>query len=123
MWGTGDRFDAVKAAELALLDGEVRRDPDRVRELLHPDFVEIGRSGRRWTKYATIAALQEEMSRTEPETYEWLFNEVSPSLILVTYRITGGAGTSRHASLWDVSGAIPVMRYHQGTVVRAADDE
>lgn len=63
------------------------------------------------------------MSRTEPETYEWLFNEVSPSLILVTYRITGGAGTSRHASLWDVSGAIPVMRYHQGTVVRAADDE
>lgn len=122
MWETGDRFDAVKAAELALLDSDVRREPDRVRELLHPDFVEIGRSGRRWTMSATIAALEAETSRIQPETDEWLFNEVSPSLILVTYRITGKAGSSRHASLWDLSGAIPVVRYHQGTTVRANDE-
>lgn len=121
MWETGDRFNAVKAAELALLDSAVRRDPERVRELLHPDFVEIGRSGRRWTMNATIAALEAETSRIEPETDEWVFNEVSPSLILVTYRITGGAGNSRHASLWDVSGAIPMMRYHQGTPIRSAE--
>ncbi|WP_431802099.1 DUF4440 domain-containing protein [Microbacterium sp. bgisy203] len=122
MWETGDRFDAVKSAELALLDSEVRHDPNRVRELLHPDFVEIGRSGRRWTMNATIAALEAETSRIEPETDEWLFNEVSPSLILVTYRITGRDGSSRHASLWDVSGIAPVIRYHQGTLVRPNDD-
>lgn len=89
MWETGDRFNAVKAAELALLDSAVRRDPERVRELLHPDFVEIGRSGRRWTMNATIAALEAETSRIEPETDEWVFNEVSPSLI-------GFAGFVRH---------------------------
>lgn len=94
MWETGDRFNAVKAAELALLDSAVRRDPERVRELLHPDFVEIGRSGRRWTMNATIAALEAETSRIEPETDEWVFNEVSPSLILVTYRITGELATA-----------------------------
>ncbi|MBT8797945.1 nuclear transport factor 2 family protein [Microbacterium flavum] len=107
---------------MELLDSDVRREPDRVRELLHPDFVEIGRSGRRWTMSATIAALEAETSRIQPETDEWLFNEVSPSLILVTYRITGDAGSSRHASLWDLSGAIPVVRYHQGTTVRANDE-
>lgn len=123
MWETDDRFDAVKAAELALLDSEVRRDPDRVRDLLHPDFVEIGRSGRRWTMNATIAALEAETSRIEPETDEWLFSEVSPSLILVTYRITGGAASSRHASLWDVSGVAPVIRYHQGTPIRSNEIE
>tara|TARA_R110002020_G_scaffold14731_23_gene52424 strand:- start:475 stop:795 length:321 start_codon:yes stop_codon:yes gene_type:complete len=89
VWETGDRFNAVKAAELALLDSAVRRDPERVRELLHPDFVEIGRSGRRWTMNATIAALEAETSRIEPETDEWVFNEVSPSLI-------GFAGFVRH---------------------------
>ncbi|GEB96186.1 nuclear transport factor 2 family protein [Microbacterium lacticum] len=123
MWETGDRFDAVKAAELALLDSEVRRDPDRVRELLHPEFVEIGRSGRRWTRSATIAALESEHERVAPETDEWSFNEVSLSLVLVTYRITGGAGSSRHASLWDVSGAVPMIRYHQGTLIRSDDVE
>lgn len=123
MWETGDRFDAVRAAELALLDSAVRRDPDRVRELLHPDFVEIGRAGRRWTMNATIAALEAETSRIEPETNEWLFNEISPSLILVTYRITGGAGSSWHASLWDVSGLTPVIRFHQGTPIRANEIE
>jgi 2'-5' RNA ligase len=123
MWETGNRFDAVKAAELSLLDSAVRRDPDRVRALLHPKFVEIGRSGRRWTRSATIAALKSEHERVAPETDEWLFNEVSPSLVLVTYRITGGAGSSRHASLWDVGGAIPMMRYHQGTLIRSDEIE
>lgn len=123
MWETGDRFDAVKAAELALLDSEVRRDPDRVRELLHPEFVEIGRSGRRWTRSATIAALESEHERVAPETDEWLFNEVSPSLVLVTYRIAGGAASSRHASLWEVSGGTPMMRYHQGTLIRSDEVE
>lgn len=117
MWEKGDRFDAVKVAELALLDTAVRRDPERVRELLHPDFVEIGRSGRRWTRGETIAALESEHERVAPEADEWLFNEVSPSVVLVTYRITAGGSISRHASFWDISGITPVMRYHQGTVV------
>lgn len=63
------------------------------------------------------------MSAWRPETDEWSFNEVSPSLVLVTYRITGGAGSSRHASLWDVSGAIPIIRYHQGTLIRSDEVE
>lgn len=92
-----------------------------MRDLLHPDFVEIGRSGRRWTRDETIAALQAEQGRLKPQTDEWSFNEVAPNLVLVTYRITTAGGRSRHASLWDVSGAAPVARYHQGTPLHSGD--
>lgn len=115
MWESADRFHAVMASELELLDPGVRSDVGRVRSLLHPDFVEIGRSGRRWNRADTIASLEQEQGRVAPETDEWLFNEVSPGLVLVTYRISTPAGSSRHASLWDVSGSAPVIRYHQGT--------
>lgn len=116
-------FSVVKAAELELLDGAVRRDPIRVRELLHPDFIEIGRSGRRWTRDETVAALASESGHLTPQTDEWSFVEVAPSLILVTYRITGTGGSSRHSSLWDVGGPTPVIRYHQGTVVPPEGDD
>lgn len=97
VWESGDRFDIVMAAELELLDDAVRRDPDRVGYLLHLDFAEIGRSGRRWTRDESMASLEVEQGRVTPETDEWLFNEVAPTLVLVTYWITTPAGSSRHA--------------------------
>lgn len=120
MTQSDDRFREVRAAELALLDGAVRRDPARVRALLHPDFAEIGRSGRRWTRDETIAALAAEESRVTPDTDEWEFTELSPTLVLVTYRVSSASGQSRHSSLWEVGGATPVIRFHQGTVVPPA---
>ncbi|MCC2031030.1 nuclear transport factor 2 family protein [Microbacterium allomyrinae] len=103
------------ASELELLDPDVRRNADRVRTVLHPDFAEIGRSGRRWTQVDTIAALEQEEGRVAPETDEWMFNQVPPGLVLVTFRISTPAASSRHASLWDVSGSAPVILCHQGT--------
>lgn len=118
MWESDDRFDVVMAAELELLDAAARHDTDRLRQLLHPDFAEIGRSGRRWTRDEIIASLATGRERVTPETDEWLFNQVAPGLVLVTYRIIRVAGSSRHASLWDVSGSAPMIRYHQGTMLR-----
>ena len=39
MTGAEPDLDEVVARELALLDPEVRRDPESVRAYLHPDFV------------------------------------------------------------------------------------
>ncbi|MFT3797337.1 DUF4440 domain-containing protein [Microbacterium sp.] len=94
-----------------------RRHPDRLEALLHPEFVEIGRSGWRWTRAEIIASLLSEPPRARPTTDEWQFATIAPGLVLVTYRIAALAGTSRHSSLWDVSGAHPVIRFHQGTAV------
>lgn len=51
---------AVEAAimgELRLLDAEVRRSPERLGALLHPDFYEFGSSGRLWDRAAVLAEL------------------------------------------------------------------
>ncbi|MFD7702692.1 DUF4440 domain-containing protein [Streptomyces caelestis] len=59
-----DRDAAVEAAgagELSLLDHpEVRRSPECVGELLHPDFLEFGASGRIRDRASIIAALAAE---------------------------------------------------------------
>lgn len=116
MQTTTARFAVVQARELELLDPDVRRDARRVDQLLHPRFVEIGRSGRRWQRAEIIAALAGEQGRVAPETDEWVFDDVGPMLVLVTYRVMSATGSSRHASLWDLSGGAPLIRYHQGTV-------
>lgn len=114
-----ERFGLVQARELELLDPDVRRDVRRIDELLHPRFVEIGRSGHRWQRAEIITALAEEQRRVAPETDEWVFDDVGPMLVLVTYRVMNATGVSRHASLWDLSGDTPQIRYHQGTALLA----
>lgn len=79
--------DEIVAAELELMTSSTRGDGARLQELLHEDFVEIGRSGRRWDRDG------------------------------VTYRARTAGSESRHASVWDVGTEQVQMRSHQGTVV------
>jgi hypothetical protein len=53
-------LDEVISLELRLLDPETRRDPAELDRLLHQDFTEIGASGKRWDRAATIASLPAE---------------------------------------------------------------
>lgn len=116
MWEPDSRaFVAVKAAELALLSPAVRQDNNQVPRVLSTDFAEIGRWGRRWSYAEMVAALQAEDPREAPETSEWLFNRISPELVLVNYRIHGAPRDSRHTSLWEVPSL--VLRFHQGTFI------
>lgn len=107
----------LRAAEVALLTSEVRQDLERVRALLHPDYLEIGRSGRRWTRDDVVDRLASEQTRDTPTTDEWELEDLAPDLVLVTYRMRGDERESRHSSIWDVSSGSPVLRFHQGTVV------
>jgi ribonuclease HI len=117
MWESGDCFRAVREAEIALLTSDTRRHSGEVDGLLHADFVEIGRSGRRWARAETVSALEGEAPRETPETDEWLFSELAPGLVLVTYRLLSPTGQSRHSSIWDLRNGAPEIRFHQGTVV------
>lgn len=56
-------LESVRAAEEALLSASVRADPEMLRRMLHPDFVEIGRSGRRWNRDVIIAELADDPGR------------------------------------------------------------
>lgn len=110
-----DVIAAVRAAEMDLLSSDTRHDARRVRSLLHPDFREIGRSGRMWTRSDVLIELLEEPTRRTPETDDWAFEHLAPTIVLATYRVGGPRGGSRHSSIWDVSGPEPALRFHQGT--------
>lgn len=88
-----------------------------MQELLHEDFVEIGRSGRRWTRDEIVSSLAEERDYAQPDVSEWAFVELSPELVLVTYLARAADLESRHASIWDIGATPPQMRFHQGTIV------
>ncbi|UIN30579.1 DUF4440 domain-containing protein [Microbacterium binotii] len=117
MADSDERFAAIQAAETALLSSEIRGDRDAVAGLLHPDFTEIGRSGRRWTRAEILEALADEPWRDAPSTDEWRFVDVARNTVLVTYRLRAATTVSRHSSLWVVSDGTPRMLFHQGTVV------
>lgn len=87
--------------------------------LLHPDFEEVGRSGRHWHRDAIVDALSEEpgdgyallQERAEP---------LGPGTILVTYGARDHDAThaaSRHSSIWVLDHGTWRLRYHQGTPV------
>jgi len=110
-------YAPIKEAELALLSSAVREDQDALSAMISSDFAEIGRSGRRWIYNDIVPMMVDEEPRATPKTSEWQFNRVGPELILVTYRLHGPTGDSRHSSLWETPG--PVLRFHQGTHVAA----
>jgi hypothetical protein len=102
-------LEAVVALELSLLDPEVRRSPERVQRLLHPDFREFGVSGA-WDRDGIIAALAADPGRGWTAT-EVEASEVADGVVLVTYRAAG----SLRSSLWVKGPEDWQVLFHQGT--------
>ncbi|MGW0757737.1 DUF4440 domain-containing protein [Streptomyces sp. NPDC002814] len=81
---------AVQAAiegELKLLAPDVRRSPELLGALLHPDFHEFGASGRHWDRTSIIAALT---SSTDPGSRPTVAShprgvQLAPDLVHLTY--------------------------------------
>ncbi len=104
----------VEALERELLRPETRADMGRTGVLLHPDFTEIGSSGRIWTRDAMMMALEE--GPGAPAELELLGAErVGEGTVLLTYRSYTRTGTSLRSSLWVHDGAQWRLRFHQGT--------
>jgi hypothetical protein len=113
--------EGVRAAidgELRLLLPEVRGSAELVDVLLDPEFVEVGASGRRWSRKAMVAALNAgTITDTDPiEATEVSGVRLADDLVHVTYvsRRTGGAAV-RRSSLWRRTDGTWRLYYHQGT--------
>ena len=116
--------EAVAALEVVLLTPEVRRSRARLEELLDPEFIEIGASGRLWSRPAVIDMLaggeDRDGSRAEwapLPTAEMAGRPVAPGLVLLTYVCDPGGRAARRSSLWRRSGSSWRMLFHQGTLL------
>ncbi|MHC6594544.1 RNase H family protein [Arthrobacter sp. C152] len=104
----------VEELERELLGPLVRGDIGRTAVLLHPDFMEIGSSGRMWTRDAMMMALEEDPGeRTEIEILG--SDRVGTDAVLLTYRSFARSGTTLRSSLWVLDGGRWRLRFHQGT--------
>ena len=111
----GTALEQVTAHELALLDDRVRADPPSAAALLHPQFTEVGASGRAWTREEILEEIAP-LSGVEAE--DLVADEIAPGVVLLTFA-TRRADGSRvlRSSLWLREGDRWLLRHHQGTPV------
>lgn len=108
--------------ELALLTPEVRGDRSRLEELLHPDFVEVGASGRRWTRSEMIDALvatsldpSRGASAHDVTVSDMTSRALNDDTVLVTYTSRRGTAVAHRSSVWIHHRGRWVVVFHQGT--------
>ncbi|MEU3933439.1 nuclear transport factor 2 family protein [Streptomyces sp. NPDC029044] len=115
-----ERNPAVESAmegELALLTPKVRRSPERVGALLHPDFHEFGASGRHWSRAAIIASLAATAdSGAETVAVSALRGvQLAPDLVHLTYDTEYDGSRAHRSSLWRRTEGRWLLWFHQAT--------
>ncbi|MEV3993290.1 DUF4440 domain-containing protein [Streptomyces sp. NPDC049837] len=110
------------AGELRLADPAVRASRAEAARLLDPDFVEVGASGRRWSRAEMLAELPGmEGGSADGPRYEvtgMTGVQLGPDLVHLTYETVLAGRRARRSSLWRRSpGGEWRMYYHQATPV------
>lgn len=102
----------VVAMERSLLSDEVRSDRAAVAALLHPDWREVGRSGRLWTREDQLDVI----GPIDPVDVEVIsVDRVGADTILLLWRTSTAEGSTLRSTLWVRSGGQWQARFHQGT--------
>lgn len=123
MDGATDDVNQAIAGELQLMDPRVRASRERAAQLLDPEFVEVGGSGRRWTYEEMLAELADHAGssadgpRYEPSEISGVL--LAPGLVHLTFETMLGERRTRHSSIWRKRDQTAGWRmyYHQATRV------
>lgn len=100
---------------MEMLDPDVRADVNRVRELLHDDFLEFGSTGRVYTKKVLLDMLRQERPSTVV-IRDFAVRQLASDTALVTYRTVGQSDQeARRSSVWIRQDGAWRMVFHQGT--------
>ncbi|MET8171845.1 nuclear transport factor 2 family protein [Streptomyces clavifer] len=108
---------AAIEAELRLLDPVVRVSEELLASMLHPDFREIGTSGRIWDRDTIIGVLTAaDAPRPGPLTASRMRGErLAPDLVHLTFDTESKGLRSHRSSLWRLTGRGWLLYFHQGT--------
>lgn len=104
--------DEIVALERALLTDAVRASPRLMGTILHPQWREIGSSGRLWTREDALAM----GPLPSPVDLDVIATErLGDDLLLLLWRSRGESGSQVRASLWQQGPTGWQQRFHQGT--------
>ncbi|MFD6420730.1 DUF4440 domain-containing protein [Streptomyces sp. NPDC060198] len=103
--------------ELRLLDPEVRRSAPLLATMLHPEFREIGTSGRLWDRDMIVAELTAEATtRPGPLTASRMAGvELCPGLVHLTFDTEHKGRRAHRSSLWRQGDGGWLLYFHQAT--------
>ena len=95
----------LRSLEEQLLQPKIRKNPERLGDLLADEFIEFGSSGRTFDKRSVIDRLPQEQRHPEAQSTQWTITEFSarrlaPRVVLVTYRTLDPARWLRRRDLF-----------------------
>ncbi|MEU9623720.1 DUF4440 domain-containing protein [Streptomyces sp. NPDC048155] len=116
-----DESEAVQAAieaEMRLLDPDVRASPALVLELLDPEFLEIGASGRRWDATSILSVTSDGSVAPEApvEVSDMSGAVLAPGIVHLTYFADHSGRRAWRSSVWRLMELGWRMYFHQGTL-------
>ena len=104
--------EAVVALERSLLSEDVRADPVAVAALLHPQWQEVGASGRLWSREELLAEIGP-LGQVGLDVID--VQRVSDDVVLLLWRSIHDDSAALRSSLWQRVSGRWVQRFHQGT--------
>ena len=122
---TNDLLKHLRELEVLLHQPDVRRDRERVDELLHESFSEFTRSGRSCSRTDILEMLQQESPLGSIWSQDFAVAEIADGIALLTYKsafVDENGEISGHAlrsSLWQRTTRGWQIRFHQGTASNA----
>ena len=114
-------LSALRNLEVELHRPECRSNTERLDELLHDSFFEIGRSGRRWSRSDILNELPNENMSYNIVSREFSIHVVTEKTVLLTYQSANKREPGElsrfcaRTSLWQETPGGWKMRFHQGT--------
>lgn len=114
-------LEELTTLERELHRTEVRRDRARLEKLLHPDFVEFGRSGAQYTRAEILNEFGPDSAPLSIHSEDFQLTVLGEGVALLTYRsahIANDGTLHRYtlrSSIWIHAGVGWQMRFHQGT--------
>jgi len=105
--------EIVLRQERALLTSRVRNDVAELGVLLHPQFLEVGRTGRIWSRDDAALSPAGDGEARIAEVVS--VDRVCDDAILLVFRTEDARGSVLRSSLWVRDGARWRLRFHQGT--------
>lgn len=114
-------LSVLQSLECELHEPKVRRSAQRLAQLLHPDFQEIGRSGRSYTRAQILEHLSAETLSVKAHAEGFRLLVLTPVACLLTYRSAHIAPSgelerpTNRSSVWMHEPTGWQMVFHQGT--------
>jgi|SRR5580765_4301227 len=114
-------LELLRGLETELHRSETRQNRSRMESLLHPDFVELARSGRRYSRNEVLDEFDGGRLMEPVHAQDFELSELGPGIALLTYQSAHVGPTGDlfrqtfRSSLWIETPGGWCMRFHQGT--------